>query len=151
MRNPSNFVTIHALRKIKKGEIDLGQDKIMVHLLYEREILDQTAVVADKYTPNSTSITSHNFTDGQLLEGQVFKNGVFDAQDTLFKSIGTGLNNHTIAAIALCHVDTDTLIAIIRSPFINKRFYFNGGDILITWDNDPNKIFNIKKDLEKIE
>lgn len=146
-----DFVTQAATRMIKHGDIDLVKDDITVHLVYEPKRFERTPVLGDEDTERLSEIKSHLVTGGLLLGRKTFNDGVFDAADVKFSSVGSGHIGHIIVAIALVHVRTDTLVAMIQSPFVGSRFVFNGGDIVVTWDNDASKIFNIKKDLEKID
>ena len=146
-----DFVTQAAKRMIKHGDIDLVKDDITVHLIYEPYKHDaRIAFIADETVKSLSDINHHLPTEGILLKGKTYKDGVFDAADIKFPIIGSDKHNQEIVAIALVHVKTDTIIAIIRTPFLLNHFAFNGGDVIVTWNNSANKIFNIKKDLEEI-
>ena len=109
------------------------------------------AVMVDTgaYTPNFTTHeflsdipTSARITSSVTLTGKTTDGGAADAEDVTFTSV----SGNTIEAIAI-YKDTGTEATSPLLVYLDTATGLpitpNGGDIIITWDGGPNKIFKL--------
>ncbi len=106
-------------------------------------------VDAGSYTPNfgthqnlSDIGQSARVTPGVLLTGKATTGGAADANDVTFSAV----SGPSIEAIVLYRDSgsdaTSNLIAWLDTA-TGLPITPNGGDIIVTWDNGPNKIFRL--------
>lgn len=121
---------------VNKKSLNLEDDKICVVL------------INDYFTPNKdikflSEIPKINISSEPVeLKNKSFEHYVFDAQDACFPSVfGSDITGILIYQGCKDH----HLIA-----FIDKAYSLpaipNGGDIIVTWDNGTNKIFDMKEE-----
>lgn len=126
-----------AREKFLTGDIDWLNDTIMV-----------TLVDGDDYTPD---LANHEFFSSvpptarlasETLVGKTATNGVADADDTTFTSVSGDQFELIIIWKDTGVESTSPLIAMIDTG-TGLPFTPTGSDILIAWDNGPDKIFKL--------
>lgn|SRR5690606_30799158 len=126
-----------AREKFLTGDIDWLNDTIMV-----------TLVDGDDYTPD---LANHEFFSSvpsaarlatETLVGKTATNGVADADDTTFTSVSGDQFELIIIWKDTGVESTSPLIAMIDTA-TGLPFTPTGSDILIAWDNGPDKIFKL--------
>ena len=119
-----------------KRRLDLENDRICAVLLYGY-------FTPDKDNQFLSEIPKINISSEPVeLKNKSFEHYVFDAQDACFPSVF----GSDITGILIYQGCKDYhLIA-----FIDKAYSLpvipNGGDIIVTWDNGTNKIFDMKEE-----
>lgn len=107
-------------------------------------------ITSSAYTPNfsqhkflSDIPTAARVTPGVLLTGKSTTGGAADANDVTFTAVG---GNNQVNAILL-YVDTGVEATSLLLAWLDTATGLpitpNGGDIIVVWDNGPNKIFRV--------
>lgn len=127
---------------------DKGREKFLTGAINASADTLKCALIKDTYAPTLASdefystLSAHVVGTPQTLTGKTVAGGVFDAADVTFLAVPT-------AAVKYCAIYKDTGTAA-TSPLIalfdtaaGLPVSTNGGDIIIAWDNGPNKIFKL--------
>ncbi|WP_368224126.1 hypothetical protein [Aeromonas sp. s4] len=127
---------------------DKGREKFLTGAINASADTLKCALIKDTYAPTLGSdeffstLSSHVVGTPQTLTSKTVTGGVLDAADVTFSAVPT-------AAVKYCAIYKDTGSAA-TSPLIalfdtaaGLPVSTNGGDIIIAWDNGPNKIFKL--------
>ncbi|WP_336938040.1 hypothetical protein [Acinetobacter modestus] len=133
-----NFIFKHAKNYILNNSIDLEKDHIVVVLLNEFSEINQNMKLLSEIPKNLIATEPVNLND------KTFKNCVFDAQDVRFNTVC----GDVITGLLIYEESSKLLIAYVGNAF-NLPVYPNGGDIIVTWENGYNKIFNMYDDFKR--
>lgn len=134
----ANTLYDKARQRYLEGQFNMLTDTVKVML-----------VDTGAYTPN---FTAHEFvadipisarvTPPITMTSKTTSGGAFDAADTTFTSV-SGPSIETIIIFKDTGTEaTSPLIAYIDTA-TGLPITPNGGDIIVTWDNGPNKIFKV--------
>ena len=127
------------------GEIDWDSSLIKVAL-----VRGYTFDTTDKFMSDITASGAIVHATSAALGGKAGTNGTADANDITFTAVAANASGHTLIVFqsslvggasdttaanqrVIAHLDTGTLLPI--TP--------NGGDIIVAWDNNTNKIFTL--------
>lgn len=127
---------------------DKGREKFLTGAINASADTLKCALIKDTYAPTLASdefystLSAHVVGTPQPLASKTVTGGVLDAADVTFLAVPT-------AAVKFCAIYKDTGTAA-TSPLIalfdtaaGLPVSTNGGDIIIAWDNGPNKIFKL--------
>lgn len=127
---------------------DKGREKFLTGAINASADTLKCALLKATYSPTLPSdefystLSSHVVGTPQTLTGKTVTGGVLDAADVTFTAVPT-------ADVRFCAIYKDTGTAA-TSPLIalfdtaaGLPVSTNGGDIIIAWDNGPNKIFKL--------
>ncbi|WP_291348560.1 MULTISPECIES: hypothetical protein [unclassified Acinetobacter] len=131
-----NFIFNQVKTLVSKKILDLESDRICV-------VLVNNYFTPDKDNKFLSEIPKINISSEPVeLKKKSFENYVFDAEDIYFPCI---CGNDITGILIYQGCKNHHLIA-----FIDKAYSLpaipNGGDIIVTWDNGTNKIFDMKED-----
>lgn len=133
-----NFIFKYAKKCILNNIIDLEKDQIIIVLLNGLSEINEDMKSLSEIPKNLIATESVNLND------KTFKNWVFDAQDVRFNTVC----GDVITGLLIYEESSEILIAYVGNAF-NLPVYPNGGDIIVTWENGSNKIFNMSDDFKK--
>lgn len=126
-----NFIFSHVSNLVKKNELNLEDDEINVVLITDGFKPLKNQKLISEIPPEFIQCAPVK------LDKKSFKNNVFDAWDVCFHNV---CGSSKITGILIYQEQKGILIAFIASAF-GFPVSPNGGDIIVTWDNDTNKIF----------
>lgn len=127
------------------GEIDWNTATVKVAL-----VRGYTFDATDKFMSDITASGAIVHATSAALANRAGTNGTADADDITFTSVAANATGHTLIVFqssavtggadvaaasqrVIAHLDTGTLLPI--TP--------NGGDIIVAWDNNTNRIFTL--------
>lgn len=127
---------------------DKGREKFLTGAINASADTLKCALLKSTYAPTLASdefysgISAHVVGSPQTLTSKTVAAGVLDAADVTFTAVPT-------ANVSYCAIYKDTgnaatspLIALFDTA-AGLPVSTNGGDIIIAWDNGPNKIFKL--------
>jgi len=127
---------------------DKGREKFLTGAINASADTLKCALLKSTYSPTLASdeffstLSAHVVGTPQTLASKAVTGGVFDAADVTFLAVPT-------ATVTYCAIYKDTgnaatspLIALFDTA-AGLPVSTNGGDIIIAWDNGPNKIFKL--------
>lgn len=127
---------------------DKGREKFLTGAINASADTIKCALLKSTYSPTLATdefysgISAHVVGTPQTLTSKTVAAGVLDAADVTFSAVPT-------ANVSYCAIYKDTgnaatspLIALFDTA-AGLPVSTNGGDIIIAWDNGPNKIFKL--------
>lgn len=106
-------------------------------------------LVSSGYTPN---LSTHQFYaevepfvlgSPITLTGKTVAGGAFDANDVVFAALPAGNTGRAIVMYRNTGVATTSPLIAYFDTITGFPVLTNGGDVVIQWDNGPNKIFSL--------
>lgn len=143
--NKENYTTEYLEQQVKAGKLDLLKDDIRVYLVASKHKNPSTAelyksTIHKEYKTIDEVRSNYLVSNPVSLERKTLSNdGVFDAWDVCFIGPLIGYANHMVFAMILTDCN-DHIIAVLQVA-TGLPAFINGGDIIVTWSNDTDKIF----------
>lgn len=127
---------------------DKGREKFLTGAINASADTLKCALLKSTYSPTLTSdefysgISAHVVGTPQTLTSKTVAAGVLDAADVTFTAVPTANVNYCAIYKDTGTPATSPLIALFDTA-AGLPVSTNGGDIIIAWDNGPNKIFKL--------
>lgn len=127
---------------------DKGREKFLTGAINASADTLKCALLKSTYSPTLASdefysgISAHVVGTPQTLTSKTVAAGVLDAADVTFTAVPTASVNYCAIYKDTGNAATSPLIALFDTA-AGLPVSTNGGDIIIAWDNGPNKIFKL--------
>lgn len=127
---------------------DKGREKFLTGAINASADTLKCALLKSTYAPTLASdefysgISAHVVGTPQTLTSKTVAAGVLDAADVTFTAVPTANVNYCAIYKDTGTPATSPLIALFDTA-AGLPVSTNGGDIIIAWDNGPNKIFKL--------
>ncbi|MCJ7976454.1 MULTISPECIES: hypothetical protein [Aeromonas] len=127
---------------------DKGREKFLTGAINASADTLKCALLKSTYSPTLASdefysgISAHVVGTPQTLTSKTVAAGVLDAADVTFTAVPTANVNYCAIYKDTGTAATSPLIALFDTA-AGLPVSTNGGDIIIAWDNGPNKIFKL--------
>ncbi|MGL6604151.1 hypothetical protein ACSZN2_21845 [Aeromonas hydrophila] len=127
---------------------DKGREKFLTGSINASADTLKCALLKSTYAPTLASdefysgISAHVVGTPQTLTSKTVAAGVLDAADVTFTAVPTANVNYCAIYKDTGTAATSPLIALFDTA-AGLPVSTNGGDIIIAWDNGPNKIFKL--------
>ncbi|WP_111809496.1 hypothetical protein [Aeromonas allosaccharophila] len=127
---------------------DKGREKFLTGAINASADTLKCALLKSTYAPTLASdefysgISAHVVGTPQTLTSKTVAAGVLDAADVTFTAVPTANVNYCAIYKDTGTAATSPLIALFDTA-AGLPVSTNGGDIIIAWDNGPNKIFKL--------
>ena len=127
---------------------DKGREKFLTGAINASADTLKCALLKSTYAPTLASdefysgISAHVVGTPQTLTSKTVAAGVLDAADVTFTAVPTANVNYCAISKDTGNAATSPLIALFDTA-AGLPVSTNGGDIIIAWDNGPNKIFKL--------
>ncbi|MFQ2037322.1 hypothetical protein ACK34X_10145 [Aeromonas veronii] len=127
---------------------DKGREKFLTGAINASADTLKCALLKSTYSPTLASdefysgISAHVVGTPQTLTSKTVAAGVLDAADVTFTAVSTANVNYCAIYKDTGNAATSPLIALFDTA-AGLPVSTNGGDIIIAWDNGPNKIFKL--------
>ena len=140
---------------LRSGEIDWVNDRFKLLLVNTSMIGGYHARNADKFLcdiPIGVRVATADITNTSVIDGAAGADDVyFDCIEPIVKKTKAGALITNVAGGMVIYKDTGNEKTSLLVCFIDKAFGTfpmipNGGDVWVSWDTGPNKIFRPNKD-----
>ena len=127
---------------------DKGREKFLTGAINASADTLKCALLKSTYSPTLASdefystLSTHAVGTPQTLTSKTVAGGVLDAADVTFTAVPTANVNYCAIYKDTGNAATSPLIALFDTA-AGLPVSTNGGDIIIAWDNGPNKIFKL--------